>query len=240
MTLLFTLTLTVLLQRNICLFFNLLLLFSLLLYLFYFSYTKCPPYDLVLWTDGSVLFVFCKDCFGVLANCSLCGTEATLFFSVGPVCSSFSAEACAILQALCWSRKHQQICHFSSRLFLSDSRSVLSSIFPFTLISGRNCFLSPPVLSGCNGSPDIRFSRATTRLMSWPDEQRYLFPQQSVGVSLLLSFVSALLFTRTGGTVSHLNSSTARFPRFLPRNLSFYVTLAVFSHAFAATDIFFC
>ena len=41
-----------------------------------------------------------------LANCSLCGTEATLSFSAGPVCSSFSAEACAILHALCWSRQH--------------------------------------------------------------------------------------------------------------------------------------
>ena len=33
---------------------------------------------------------------------TLCGTEATLFFSAGQVCLSFSAEACAILQALCW------------------------------------------------------------------------------------------------------------------------------------------
>ena len=37
-----------------------------------------------------------------------------LFFSAGPLCSSFSAEACAILHALCWSRQHQQIRHFSS------------------------------------------------------------------------------------------------------------------------------
>ena len=43
-----------------------------------------------------------------------------------------SAETCAILHALCWSRQHQQVCHFFSLLLLSDSRSVLSSIFPFT------------------------------------------------------------------------------------------------------------
>ena len=78
-----------------------------------------PPHDLVLWNDG----------FGVLANCSLCGTEATLFFSADQVCSSFYAEACAILQALCWSRQHQQVCHFSSLFLLSDSGSVFSSIF---------------------------------------------------------------------------------------------------------------
>ena len=35
-------------------------------------------------------------------------------FSAGPVCSNFSAKACAILHALCWSRQHQQVCHFSS------------------------------------------------------------------------------------------------------------------------------
>ena len=82
-----------------------------------------PPHDLVLWTDGSVPFPFGKDSYGVLANCSLCGTEVTLSFSAGPVCSNFSAEACAILLALCWSRQHQQVCHFSS-LLLSDFHSV--------------------------------------------------------------------------------------------------------------------
>ena len=87
-----------------------------------------PPHDLVLWTDCSVPFPFGEGGSGVLANCSLCGTEATLSFSAGPVCSSFSAEACAILHALCWSRQHQQVCHFSSPLLLSDSRSVHAAL----------------------------------------------------------------------------------------------------------------
>ena len=87
-----------------------------------------PSHDLVLWTDGSVPFPFGKGGSGVLANCSLCGTEATLSYSAGPVCSSFSTEACAILHALCWSRQHQQACHFSFLLFLSDSRSVLVTL----------------------------------------------------------------------------------------------------------------
>ena len=60
-----------------------------------------PPHVLVLWTDGFIPFPFDKGGSGVLANCSLCGTEATLSFSAGSVCSSFSAEACAILHALC-------------------------------------------------------------------------------------------------------------------------------------------
>ena len=87
-----------------------------------------PPHDLVLWTDGSVSFDFGKGGSCVLANCSLCGTEATLSFWAGPVCSSFSAEACAILHAHCWSRQHQQVCRFSSLLLLSHSRSVLATL----------------------------------------------------------------------------------------------------------------
>ena len=73
-----------------------------------------PTYDLVLRTDGSVLFSFGKGSSGVLANCSLCGTEATLSFSAGPVRSSFTTEVCAILHALCWSQQPQPVFHFSS------------------------------------------------------------------------------------------------------------------------------
>ena len=72
------------------------------------------PHDLALWTDGYAPFPCGKGGSGVLANCSLCGTEAAYSFSAGLVCSSFSAEACAILQALCSSRQHQQVCDFSS------------------------------------------------------------------------------------------------------------------------------
>ena len=71
-------------------------------------------HDLVLWTGGSVPFPLGKAGSGVLANCFLCGTETTFTFSAGPACSSFSAEARAILHTLCWSRQHQQACHFYS------------------------------------------------------------------------------------------------------------------------------
>ena len=40
-----------------------------------------PLYNLVLWTDGSVSFLFGKGGSGVLANC----TEDTLSFLAGPV-----------------------------------------------------------------------------------------------------------------------------------------------------------
>ena len=182
-----------------------------------------PPHDLVLWTDGS--FPFGKSGFGVLANCSLRGAEATLSFSAGPVCSSFSAEACAILHSLCWSRQHQQVCHFSSptiRLSFCPRRPALFSIF--LLISNSVADLagtvfSPPILFDYNRSPDTRFSRGTTRPMSWPDGMRYLRPPLSLVVSLLLPVVSTLVLSRTGGVLSLRSSLTHRFPRFSPRNL---------------------
>ena len=106
--------------------------------------------------------------------------------------------------------------------------------------SGRNCLLSPPVLSGYNGSPDTRFSRGTTQLMSWPDGERYLRPPQCLVASLLLSLVFTLFFSRIGGVLSHLNSSTHRLPQFPPRNLCSLVMLVVFSFVFAATDTAIC
>ena len=106
--------------------------------------------------------------------------------------------------------------------------------------SGRNCLLSPPVLSDYNGSPDTHFSRGTTRQMNWPDRERYLRSLQSLVVSLLLSLVSSLVFSRTGGVMSHRNSLTHRFSRFPPRNLCSLVMLAVSSLVFAATDTVFC
>ena len=71
---------------------------------------------------------------------SLCGTEAALSFSAGPVCSTFSAETCAILQALCRSRQHQHVWHFSPLLLLSDSRSV------FAILSSPPTFLLPQTI----------------------------------------------------------------------------------------------
>ena len=76
------------------------------------------------------------------------------FFSAGPVCSSFSAEAWAILYALYWFRQHQQLWHFSFLLLLYDSRSVLailssfpSFLLPQTLWQIRQ---EPPSLSSCS------------------------------------------------------------------------------------------
>ena len=94
--------------------------------------------------------------------------------------------------------------------------------------SGRNCPFSPPVPSGYNGSPDTRFFRGTTQLMSLPDGERCLRLPQSLVVSLLLS--------RTGGVLSLQSILTHRFPQFPLRNLCSLVMLAVSSLVFAAMD----
>ena len=133
------------------------------------------PLRLVLWTDGSVSFPFGKTGSGVLHNCSLCDTKATLSFSAGPVCSSFSAEACAILQALWWLGSTNK----SATSLLPDSRSVLTTLSSppsFLLLQSLAETVFSPVLSGHNESSDTRFSLEMTQLMSWPDRERYSYP----------------------------------------------------------------
>ena len=102
--------------------------------------------------------------------------------------------------------------------------------------SGRNCPFSPLVLSSYNGSPDTRFSRGTTQLMSLPDGERCLHPLQSLVVSLPLFLVSTLPFSRTAGVLSLQSILTPRFPQFPLRNLCSLVMLAVSSLVFAAMN----
>ena len=111
----------------------------------------------------------------------------------------------------------------------------LSSYLKLCGRSGRNC-PSSPVLSGYNGSPDTRFSRGRTQLMSWPDGESCLRPPQSLVVSLLLSLVSTLVLSRTGGVLSLQSILTHKFPQFPLRNLCSLVMLAVSSLVFAAMD----
>ena len=87
--------------------------------------------SLMIWCFGQTalfLFLLAKVTPAYLPTALSVALRPLFPFSAGPVCSSFSAEACAILHALCWSRQHQQVCHFSS-LLLSDSRSVLVTLF---------------------------------------------------------------------------------------------------------------
>ena len=115
-----------------------------------------------------------------------------------------------------------------------------SSLCPLRLscylnLSGRNCLLSPPVLSGYNGPLDTCFVWETMQLMSWPDGEHYLCPPQFLVVFFHLFLVSTHHFSLTGGVLSHQNSLTHRFPGFPSRNLCSLITLAMCFFAFAST-----
>ena len=104
----------------------------------------------------------------------------------------------------------------------------LSFYFKLCGSSGRNCFLSP-ALSDYNGSLDTRFSRGTTRLMSWPDGERFLrSPETPCSLSPLVSCIHSCLFSDWRRTVSSkfFDTQVLRFP---PRNLCSLAMLAVSS-----------
>ena len=142
-----------------------------------------PP---TIWFSGlTALFLFhlAKTALAYLSTALFVALRPLFTFSIGPVCSSFSAEVCAINFAcslLVSAAPTSLPLYFSSPIRLSFCHR--HSVLPSTLSSlchlsfhvklcgksGRNCLLSP-VLSGYNGSLDIRLSRGTTRLMSWPD-----------------------------------------------------------------------
>ena len=91
-----------------------------------------PPYDLVLWTNGSVSFPFSKGGSGVPANCFLAlrplfplqQTQYAQVFPLKPV------PFCKLFAGLSSTNKSATFL-----LLLSESRSILFSIFPFTAIS---------------------------------------------------------------------------------------------------------
>ena len=189
-------------------------------------------FSLTIWcSELTALFLF------------LLARVAPAYFSAGSVCSGFLLKPepfCTLFAHLDSTNKSATSILFSFylTLVLSSPSCPFLHLFFYLNFSGGNCLLSP-VLSGYNGSPDTRFSRGTTRQMSWSDGEHFLRPLESLVVSLLF-LISTLVFSRTGGVLSHRNSSTHRFPRFPPRNLCSLVMLTVFSFVYAATDTAFC
>ena len=170
-----------------------------------------PPHDLVLWTDGSVSFPFGKGGSGVLANCSLCGTEATLFFSAGPVFPLKPAPFCTLFAGLGNTIK-------SAIFLLSDSRSVLATMFssPSFLLSQTlwQIWQELSFFSSCSIRLQwvLRHSflpgnDAADELARWGA----LLAPSAIPCSRL-PFISTLVFSRTGGVLSLRSILTHRVP----------------------------
>ena len=176
---------------------------------------------LSLWRWGHS-FLFGRPSMLKFFRWSLRHSARSLLVSAAPTSLQFFFSSSSCL-TLVLSSPPCALLHLSSYLKLCDR-------------SGRNCLLFPSALSYYNGSPDTRFSRGTTRPMSWRDGVRYLRPPQSIVIFLLFPLVSTLVLSQTGGVLSHWSSLTHRFPRFPPRNLCSLVILAVSSLVFAATD----
>ena len=88
--------------------------------------SSLPPFDIQVWTDGSVPSLFGPGGTGVYITCSKCHTSNSLSFSSGPFASSFTAETFALEQGLDWCTNHLLTSKFQSVLFLTDSQSALS------------------------------------------------------------------------------------------------------------------
>ena len=124
-----------------------------------------------------------------------------LFFSADPVCLSFSAEACAILHALCWSRQHQQ----TWCVFLSDSHHLVLSVFLFTSMSlAETNFLSSCSIriQWVHGHLFLPGNNAVDVLASW--EALLVFSTITCSLSPLISYIHSSFLSDWSRTVSSL------------------------------------
>ena len=198
---------------------------------------------MVLWTYGFVSFPFGKGDSGVLAICSLMALRPLFPFQQAQYAQVFPlkpAPFCKLFAGLGSTNKSAISLFFSYYLTLvlfspPCPLLQLSCYLKLCGRSGRNCLLSPPALSDYIGS-EHSFLLGNDAAHELARRECYLRPLKSLVVSLLLFLVSTLVFSRTGGVLSHRSSLTHRFPRFPSRNLCSLVMLAVSSLVFAATD----
>ena len=129
-----------------------------------------PPHDLVLWTDGSVPLLLVRAAPAFLPTAFSVALRPLIPFRQAqyvPVFPLKPAPFCRLFAGLGSTNKSAIFLLFSSYLTLVLSSPPcpllhLSCYLKLCGRSGRNCLLSPRVLSDYNGSPDTRFSRGTT------------------------------------------------------------------------------
>ena len=139
------------------------------------AHLDSPP--LIIWYSGlAALFLF------LLARAALAYLPTAVSVALKRLFPSQQAQYaqvfplkpapfCTLFTGLGGTNKSATFLFFSYylTLVLSSPPCPLLHLFFYLNLSGRNCILSPLGLSGYNGFPDTRFSRGTTRLMSWPD-----------------------------------------------------------------------
>ena len=161
-----------------------------------------PSHDLVIWTDGS-FFPFGKSGSGVLTNCSLCDTEATLSFWQVQFVQVFPLKTAQFYKPFSGlgttNKSDIPLSSSSPTLALSLPPCPLLRLFfrlNFSGRSGRNCFLSSLLLSGFNRFLDTSIYHGATRLLSWPGGLRHYCSVQSFVVPI--SYLSYSLFSLFG------------------------------------------
>ena len=165
---------------------------------------------------------------------------------------SFLFSRPSMLKLLCWS-----LHHFASSLLVLAAPTSLPFLFSYLTLA----LSSPPrpllhisfylsvfwqgtVFSPCSIRLQWVFGHSFLLGNDVVDELArrgaLLAPSAILCNLSLLLLVSTLVFSQTGGILSHLNSLTHSFPRFPLRNLCSLVMLAVPSLVYAAKDTAFC
>ena len=200
---------------------------------------------LTIWCSGQtalILSLLAKAALAYLPTALTVASRPPLSFQQAPYAQVFPlkpAPSCTLFAGLGSTNKSAISLLFSYylTLALSSSPCSLLHLFSYLNLCQKLFFLFSSSIR-LQWDHDSRFFRTTTRLMSWPDGERYLFPQQRLVVTLLLSLMSTLFFSDWRHTVSSKFFDTQALS--ISTSMCFYLILAASSLAFAATDTAFC